>query len=710
MGGSSAADVTLELPVEGSNLATDEARLSIAVADEPLVDGLLLKRQPGGLLYRSADGQATFQFTQSPVLSATVQNSVHGYVTLPQVGWQGAVFSPLTETEVNSGVFTWSAEETYGDYWGWSVTVGDIGDVEATGPGEMHAYTVRLQGPAAMLNQVKYIHLGGHALPVVQQGGVFRVADALDSSRALTLAALPIDAVPPLEPNENTTISQEMAALPSGWSYEEQDVSREEQDSVMENLSKGETQNSQGLALRDRFIRQAGIWLDNQTNFGYYQGFATGFCDNVKSSFKDAATTVIGITNAASNVFWLGSPLGVAWEFTFGDCYYGEIKAATQAAKRAKEAVAQIYQVLTEWGPVVFEYLYNLQLQVELAVGQVLFLGDIPSIDKLGPELRLTLEVMQQILYLADDSWAGMTPYERGCWQGYIAAEIVVIVVSTLLSAEYGGVGGAAAMARHVPKLTRVLHYVIKLLDKLTDVPGLAKLVAKLRGFGKFVHELGSFCFVAGTPVLTAHGPRPIEQVEEGEWVWSRDENTEDWGWRPVTKTFTTHPDTLVHVSYAARGGTLDAAARAGMGDVPQTKPEGLGGESEIVCTQGHLIHARRSGGAKLAGFIAAGALLAGDFLTLADGRDAVVTEVRVEHAAEAELFTTYNFTVAGHHTYFAGTLPVWVHNDGLTSCDKVLNKMSGLIVKALGSGGGQDAIFQAAGSSSPGDGPQKRA
>ncbi len=61
-----------------------------------------------------------------------------------------------------------------------------------------------------------------------------------------------------------------------------------------------------------------------------------------------------------------------------------------------------------------------------------------------------------------------------------------------------------------------------------------------------------------------------------------------------------------------------------------------------------------------------------GDLLTLADGRDAAVTEVKVKQAAEDRLFTTYNFTVADHHTYFAGKLPVWVHNEGLSECDRI--------------------------------------
>ncbi len=66
------------------------------------------------------------------MLTPSAPEALHGYVTLPQSGWQSALFSPLTETAVGSGTFTWSAAETYAPYWGWSITVGDVGTVEAT--------------------------------------------------------------------------------------------------------------------------------------------------------------------------------------------------------------------------------------------------------------------------------------------------------------------------------------------------------------------------------------------------------------------------------------------------------------------------------------------------------------------------------------------------------------------------------------------------
>jgi len=58
------------------------------------------------------------QFTQAPSLTPTSPEALHGYITLPQSGWQGAAFSPMTETEAASGAFVWSAQEEYAGYWG----------------------------------------------------------------------------------------------------------------------------------------------------------------------------------------------------------------------------------------------------------------------------------------------------------------------------------------------------------------------------------------------------------------------------------------------------------------------------------------------------------------------------------------------------------------------------------------------------------------
>ncbi len=679
--------VTLELPVAGSTLAADEARLSVETQEATLANGVILKRQTGNaLLYRSTDGQAVFQFTQAPTLTTTTAEAVHGFITLPQAGWAGAAFSPMTETDVNSGAFVWSAQEEFAGYWGWSVSAGPVDAAVESGVGEFHAYTVRLVGPQTLLEQVGRVHLAGVSLPVLVQNGIARLADALHPGQPATIATLPMESrqaayLPEEEENE---VSPGLAELGIGENWEEQDLPETFYEGEGSWGAKGRKASVQapenGMSLTQRLQRQAGIWWDDHTSTGYYKGFVTGFFDNPYTTGKDAVASVVGISEKAANVLWLTSPLRTVWEFTYGDAYQGEIQTAIRAGQRAKEIGGQTYQVLKEWGPEVWDFLWKLNFQANETVVRSALLGEFPSKERMGPELRLALELLEQILIMADDAWVDMGAYQRGYWQGYITFEIVAVVVLAVATAPEGAVGGAAALARHAPKVTRLYQFLDKLLDRLDDIPALANLVNKLRGFKIIADKLGDFCFVAGTPVLTLRGMRPIEQIKEQDWVWSRDDETGEWGWRPVVRTFTTHPDTLVHVRYAAQGGEADMAASEGLGLTRQLIDKQ--GEAEFSSTPGHLVHARRKAGGIMAAFVAAGSLTAGDLLTLADGRDAAVSDVRVEHAAPGTTFTTYNFTVAGHHTYFVGELPVWVHNDGLDDCGKLGERLVKIIAK----------------------------
>ena len=676
----SSTTVQLELPVPGSTLAEDEARLSIEADDTVLLDRLVLRRQAGGTLYVSEDGQRTFQFTQPPVLTPGTVEALHGYITLPQSGWQSAAFSPMTETEAASGVFTWSATEEYGGYWGWSATVAAVEEPVASGPGDFHPYTVRLLGPEALLAQVRHIHIAGKALPVVTQNGKFRVADALHPDQPVTLAGLPVVARQPPPIPEQGTASPGLVELGIGEEWEEQDIPEEAHDAMEMAMSRRLAQVGDGAEFKRRILRHLSTGFTDQLTPSFYGGFLVGFLDNPWSTGKGCCSTLLGIGTKVAEVQWLTSPLGMTWEFSFGDSYQGEIKAAVNTRKKVSATLGTAYDFAKEWGPEVCEFLANLMDQSADAVAMALR-GEIPSQDKMGPEMQVALEVITQLILMADDAWEGIGAYERGYWQGYIAFEVVAVVVAAILSAPAGGSGGAAVLARHVPKVTRIFGYLEKLLSKFEDLPGIGKLVAKIRGFNVIADKL-EFCFVAGTPVLTLNGLRPIEQVKSGDWVWSRDEVTGEWGWRPVVKTAVTHPDSLVHIHYEASGGAVDAKASKGLGLVRQAVPTSSS-EAEIVCTPGHLVHARRSVSGILAAFVAAGSLAAGDLLTLADGRDAAVAEVRVEHAASGSRFTTYNFTVAGHHTYFAGALPVWVHNDGIDYCGKLTKRMTEIITKS---------------------------
>ena len=158
--------------------------------------------------------------------------------------------------------------------------------------------------------------------------------------------------------------------------------------------------------------------------------------------------------------------------------------------------------------------------------------------------------------------------------------------------------------------------------------------------------QVTRMCFVAGTLVKAKQGLIKIEDVRPGMEVWSRDEFTQEEGWKPVAQTFITHPAELHHLTYEVRGPPAEGEA---------VRCETLG----VTAPHPFWVSSRSK-----AGFVPAGELRAGDELSLANGGHAIVTANTRETAPLGETFTTYNFEVADFHTYFAGRSEVWVHND----------------------------------------------
>ncbi|WP_309893694.1 SpvB/TcaC N-terminal domain-containing protein [Archangium sp.] len=159
------------------------------------------------------------------------------------------------------------------------------------------------------------------------------------------------------------------------------------------------------------------------------------------------------------------------------------------------------------------------------------------------------------------------------------------------------------------------------------------------QGQKKFVKECsgsacgipGKSCFVAGTLVTTRDGPRPIEEVREGEEVLSRDPSTGQIDWRPVVRTYVTPGALVLEVTLVAEDGTRETLG------VTREHPfwvEGQGWTEAKDLALGSRI------------------LSAGDTWLTTEG----VTELGART-------TVFNFEVADFHTYFVGTQNAWVHN-----------------------------------------------
>jgi len=139
-------------------------------------------------------------------------------------------------------------------------------------------------------------------------------------------------------------------------------------------------------------------------------------------------------------------------------------------------------------------------------------------------------------------------------------------------------------------------------------------------------------CFVEGTTVWTPSGPIPIEDVRDGDIVWSMTENApEAVGRSAVVEIHSLVSDLVVDL-------TLTDGTRNETIGVTREHPFWRGTD----------------------GWVQAGALVSGDRVWSLDGWLRVVD---VEKRPGQE--KVFNLTVDSEHTFFVGELRTWVHNKG---------------------------------------------
>lgn len=140
-------------------------------------------------------------------------------------------------------------------------------------------------------------------------------------------------------------------------------------------------------------------------------------------------------------------------------------------------------------------------------------------------------------------------------------------------------------------------------------------------------------CFSADTPVITPSGPQPIAQLQPGDLVLAKDENTGAQTWQPILHTFVNPDRTLL---------ALHITTATGRDEVLRT-----------TAAHPFFVVGR--------GFVPAEALRSGDELVSAN--EDSVTVLGSMQLRQTE--TVYNLEVATFHTYFVGAAQAWVHNDG---------------------------------------------
>ena len=182
----------------------------------------------------------------------------------------------------------------------------------------------------------------------------------------------------------------------------------------------------------------------------------------------------------------------------------------------------------------------------------------------------------------------------------------------------------------------------------------------------RMLEAKGMACFPAGTKVLTEEGLKNIEDIEAGDKVYSTNEETGESGYQEVVQTFEKETDVIVHVFYQTERSTAETdiaetdnveadnedIAESGRAANAENADQETAESSEIETTMNHRFWSE-------GGWKTAGTLEQGDRLTLADGTEAVVTDIIFEDRHT----TVYNMEVADYHTYYVGEDSVWVHN-----------------------------------------------
>ncbi|WGU94449.1 polymorphic toxin-type HINT domain-containing protein [Paenibacillus dendritiformis] len=133
-------------------------------------------------------------------------------------------------------------------------------------------------------------------------------------------------------------------------------------------------------------------------------------------------------------------------------------------------------------------------------------------------------------------------------------------------------------------------------------------------------------CFTAGTKVLTDEGEKPIEEIEVGDKVLAKDDETGEMAYKEVEWLF--------------------------QRDVEETYNITVGGEV-ITTTDEHPFWIVGTG------WVESRDLVVGDVLTTSDGNELAIEKIEIKK----EHKTVYNFKVKGFHTYFVSNFGIWTHN-----------------------------------------------
>ncbi|HEY3330276.1 MAG TPA: polymorphic toxin-type HINT domain-containing protein [Capsulimonadaceae bacterium] len=278
--------------------------------------------------------------------------------------------------------------------------------------------------------------------------------------------------------------------------------------------------------------------------------------------------------------------------------------------------------------------------------------------------VRRAFEQFPTVIAKAYEDAANLSPRDKGRVVGAVIDEIAAQIALDIAT---DGLAAPTGLLR-ASQASKVISR-LKSIKKIRELGESSAVIGEVRAIKATCEALGTgLCFTAGTPIVTDQGAVPIERVRVGDRVLSRDQATGMQDYKTVVNTFVTHPNILYSIRYAPARAQL---ARSNLDCCKSTNIEdgdedGSDGDAAITCTGNHPFFEVRRGD-----FVVAEDLRPGDLLRQPDGSSAVVTGRSVEVSIDSP-FETYNIEVESFHTYFAGDIPVWVHNrGGVIGCDE---------------------------------------
>jgi len=229
--------------------------------------------------------------------------------------------------------------------------------------------------------------------------------------------------------------------------------------------------------------------------------------------------------------------------------------------------------------------------------------------------------------YSATDPWKG--------WSGPVGDIFNFLIlddINTLRDSNSSGLARGLAIAGFIPvgKLIKGGKLILKLEDSSGKVIEKEfKLVDEALDYAKKCN-----CFTAGTKVQTDEGEKPIEEIEVGDKVLAKSDETGEVAYKEVVGLFQKQADEIYYVHI---------------------------GDEIIEVTGEHPFWLDGKGWTFVKD------LKVGDLLVSSDGSKLVIDKIEKE-PREARV---YNFEVADFHSYFVSNLGIWVHNCALQNVYK---------------------------------------